>query len=162
MVAYQRAALLLLIAASGSLLPLFGQNNGGAPGDAAAEFILKAEDPGTCDFDVGFVAQGKFKVLQVGDRKTITVGPGQSATLTNLEDPSRSVTLNITGSFHVTELADGSLVFVVKGRNLLWGGTLPKLTLAIGDFTFTLNPDFSEKEPLEGKGQKIDVCAMID
>jgi hypothetical protein len=106
------------------------------------------------------VIRGKVKELALGDR-SIIIAPGQQATIKNLNDPTKQVTLNITGSFHVTEMPDGSLVFEVNGRNLLWGGTLPTLTLTLGSFTFTLDSEFNETKPLEGHGQRLDVCAMI-
>ena len=140
--------------------PLLCQNpNGGPPQDATGgDAIVLAT---ACSFPISIsVTEGKVKEIVLGDR-SIIIAPGQQATIKNLSDTTKHVTLNITGSFHITEMPDGSFVYEVTGRNLLWGGTLPTLTLALGSFTFTLDSDFKETKPLEGHGQRLNVCAVI-
>jgi len=140
--------------------PLAAQSpNGVPPSDATASFVFPA-GPGFCSFPVTFSVQGKFKLIELGDR-LITIAPAQKGTVTNNTDPSKRVTLNITGSFHITLLPNGNQVYDVTGRNLLFGGTLKTLTLAIGNFTFTLDANFNEISPLQGKGTLTDVCAAI-
>jgi hypothetical protein len=141
-------------------MPLAAQSpNGVPPSDATASFVFPA-GPGFCSFPVTFSVQGKFKMIELGDR-AIAVAPAQKGTVTNNTDPSKRVTLNITGSFHTTMLANGNQVYDVTGRNLLFGGTLKTLTLAIGNFTFTLDSNFNEIIPLQGNGTLADICAAI-
>jgi hypothetical protein len=113
-----------------------------------------------CRFATSLVIQGTIKEINAGG-KTILIGPRWYATVTNLTNPSRQVRLHIPGSFQLTAMPDGSVVYNVNGRNLLWGGTLPMLTLAIGTFTFTLDANNNEIKPLTGAGQIIDVCDLI-
>ena len=103
---------------------------------------------------------GKGKTIELrGDRSIIT-SPGLDATVTNLDNPSKRVTLNITGVFHQTTKGDGSLVAVVTGRNLLFDPDAG-FVLAIGRFSFVFDASGNLIQPLRGKGQLIDVCALI-
>src|SRR5690242_16375970 len=62
---------------------------------------------GECAFDVQATLTGKSKTLTLpGDRSIIT-SPGADITLTNVSDPSKSVTLNITGTFHQSTTQQG-------------------------------------------------------
>ena len=113
-----------------------------------------------CAFGVELVLIGKTKTIELrGDRSIIT-SPGLDATLTNLDNPSKRVTLNITGVFHETTKGDGSLVAVVTGRNLLFDPDAG-FVLAIGRFSFVFDASGNLIQPLRGKGQLIDVCALI-
>jgi hypothetical protein len=76
--------------------------NGVPPSDATTSFVLT----GVCSFPITESVQGKAKVIELGDR-LIIVAPAQKATVTNNTDPSKRVTLNITGSFHITLLPNG-------------------------------------------------------
>ena len=113
-----------------------------------------------CAFGVELVLIGKTKTIELrGDRSIIT-SPGLDGTLTNLDNPSKRVTLNITGVFHETTKGDGSLVAVVTGRNLLFDPDAG-FVLAIGRFSFVFDASGNLIQPLRGKGQLIDVCALI-
>jgi hypothetical protein len=90
----------------------------------------------------------------------IFTSPGLKATLTNLDDPSKQVTLNITGAFHQTTEPDGSIVTVSTGRSLL-GDPQTGFVLAIGNFSFVFDGEGNLIQPLEGQGQLIDACALI-
>ena len=88
----------------------------------------------------------------------IVTSPKLFATITNLSDPSKNVTLNITGAFHQST-QNGNAVTVVTGRNLL---TDPDagFVLAIGTFSFIFNgPNLVQ--PLLGQGQLISVCNLV-
>ena len=117
--------------------------------------------PGTaCPFEVELLLIGKTKTIEHrGDRSIIT-SPGLNATLTNLDNPSKQVTLNITGAFHETTKQDGSVVTVVTGRNLLLDPDAG-FVLAIGRFSFAFDASGNLIQPLNGKGQLIDACALI-
>jgi hypothetical protein len=108
---------------------------------------------------------GKFKLIELPDDGFILTSPGQTATVTNLDDPSKSVTFGITGSGHVTELEDGTQIWETTGRSLLSDpyvdGGEPGLVLAIGHFSWTFDSNGELIEPLHGEGQLIDVLDMI-
>jgi hypothetical protein len=155
----KHAVLPMLIAFNVMTEPLAAQNqNAGRPEDFTQDVILLAGQG--CQFETAISIQGTIKEIDTGER-IIFIGPRAVATVTNLEAPSNQVTLDIPGSFHLAEQPDGTVVYDVNGRNLLWGGTLPTVTLTIGTFTFALDAGGNEVQALEGNGQAIDVCAMI-
>jgi hypothetical protein len=93
------------------------------------------------------------------------VFPGLEATLTNLDDPSNSLTLNVTGSFHQTTLEDGSVLTELAGRNLVFDPEIddgePGLVLTIGHFSFIVDNQGNLVQPLEGQGQVVNVIDLL-
>jgi len=91
----------------------------------------------------------------------ILTSPNLNATVTNLADPTKQVSLNITGVFHVTKEPDGTMVTVVTGRNLL-ADPVAGVVLAIGNFSFAFDASGNLKQPLTKQGgHLINVCALI-
>jgi hypothetical protein len=128
------------------------------PQDVNETITLPAGE--VCAFGVELLLIGKAKTIELqGDRFIIT-SPGLDVTLTNLDNPSKRVTLNITGVFHQTTKEDGSLVTLVTGRNLLFDPDAG-FVLAIGRFSFVFDASGNLIQPLSGKGQLIDACALI-
>jgi hypothetical protein len=138
--------------------------NAGAPVDISGpvdpEFF-----PGTCEFPLQLELSGKAKVIHVPEFSalgSISTGPGLNVTITNAETPENQATFNITGSFHqTTDPENGQVTTLARGRNLLsdpFAGTV----LAIGNFSFAFDAEGNLVEPLEGEGQLIDVCALLE
>src|SRR5262249_46530390 len=95
-----------------------------------------------CRFPVLVEIDGKSKAITLPGDRIIATSPAVTATLTNLDNPVHHETLGITGSFHLTFLANGNADFVVTGRNLLAGfGPEAPFVISIGRFTFTIDPD---------------------
>jgi hypothetical protein len=129
----------------------------GPPGDVSNVITI---DPGiACTFGVELSLTGKSKTINLPGDRVVFTSPAFFATLTNLADPTKQVTLNTTGAFHQTTEQDGSVVTVVTGRNLLLDPEAG-FVLAIGNFSFVF--DGGNLIPLEGEGQLLDVCAMLD
>ena len=63
-----------------------------------------------CAFGVEISGAGKAKTIDLPGDRFIFTSPGLHATLTNLDDPTKQVTQNITGAFHQTTEQDGSVV----------------------------------------------------
>ena len=108
---------------------------------------------------------GKTKTIVLPDGSQLITSPGLRATLTNLEDPDNQVSFGITGPIRLTELENGVLLAVGRGRNLLLdpgGGTF----LTIGRVVFTLTPTavpgVFDITILESTGPVIDVCALLE
>ena len=80
--------------------------------------------------------------------------------MTNLFN-SHQVTLNVTGAFHQTTEANGDVVTVVTGRNLL-GDPEAGFVLAIGNFSFAFDANNNLIQPLAGKGTLTDICGLIE
>jgi len=115
---------------------------------------------GECAFDVEAAFTGKAKTIDLPGDAFIFTSPGVHVTLTNL-DNLKQVTLNITGVFHQTIKANGDVVTVVTGRNLL-GDPVAGFVLAIGNFSFVFDAGGTLIQPLKGKGKLTDVCGLID
>ena len=125
------------------------------------EFLLSESQ----DFPLEIVISGKSKTVELSDDRIISLSPGLKATLTNLDDPSNSLTLNITGSFHQTSLEDGSVLTEYDGRNLLADPFIddgePGFVLAIGHFSTIFDNEGNLVQPLEGQGQIVNVIDLL-
>jgi hypothetical protein len=117
------------------------------------------------DFPLEITLSGKSKTVELSDDRFIFLSPGQEATLTNLDDSSHSLTLNITGSFHQTTLEDGSVLTEYDGRNLLADPSIddgePGFVLAIGHFSTIFDNQGNLVQPLEGQGQIVNVIDLL-
>jgi hypothetical protein len=120
------------------------------------------------DFPIEFELSGKSKHLDFSDGRDIFLSPGQEVTLTNVDDPSHSVTLNITGSFHQTTLENGSVLTEYDGRNLLGdpmimsdNGHQPGLVLVTGHFSTIQDSTGQFVQFLEGQGRVVDVIDLL-
>ncbi len=114
-----------------------------------------------CTFGVHASGTGKGKTIDLPGGRFIITSPGLHVTLTNLDDPTKQVTLNITGAFHQTTEQDGSVVTVYTGRSVLFDPQAG-FVLAIGNFSQVFDANGNLIQPLEGHGQLVDVCAMIE
>ena len=136
--------------------------NGGAPGDASATYgpEILAQFPGHCDFPMQLEISGKTKTIEQGNGGVIITSPGAVATITNTANGEQA-TFNITGSLHKSTLANGNVKTVMMGRNFALdpvAGTF----ISIGRFTYINDPtDTTNLVPVSGKGQMIDVCALL-
>ena len=135
--------------------------NGGAPEHVSVDFDVPANSikPGACAFDIHVSGSGKAKTITLSDNRFIVTSPGLSLTVTNLFDPTKSVTLSVTGAFHLSK-QNGNDVTVVTGRNLL-GDPDAGFVLAIGTFSFVFDASGTLVQPLMGRGQLINVCDLI-
>jgi hypothetical protein len=116
---------------------------------------------GECAFNVQFSFSGKAGQINLPGNRIIFTSPKLSATLTNLSDTTKSVTLSITGSFHQSIDQNGNIITVVTGRNLLVD-PVAGFVLAIGTFSYIFDSSGNLIQPLMGTGQLIDVCKLIN
>jgi hypothetical protein len=118
---------------------------------------------GNCDFPILFELSGKAQTLVLPDGRFIFTSPGLTATLTNL-DPNgnqETETLSITGALHQTTLENGDVVTVATGRNIL-GDPEAGFVLAIGNFSYVFDAKGNLIQPLEGEGQLVDICTLLE
>ena len=162
------SVILALVVAAPTVL---AQGNGGAPEDASFTFDLPPQDDADltspasfgCDFPVRFDVTGKAKTIELPDGGFIMTAPGLYVTVTNL-DTLEALTFNITGStFASAPDENGFVDYVITGRNLALDPA--GLFLNEGRFTYTLDQSDPKNikivKPQEGKGQAIDVCALL-
>jgi hypothetical protein len=113
-----------------------------------------------CEFPVTVEQNGKAKPLELPGNRFVVAFPGLTVTLTN-EATGKEVTLVITGATHQTIDEDGNVVTVVTGLNLL-GDPKAGFVLAKGDFSFVFDKNGTTLiQPLQGKGQLIDICELL-
>ena len=143
------------------LAPADGQVGPPPPQDISQSFVIPAGGVfGECAFPVQFDLKGKASQINLPGGRTIVTAPKQNVTLTNVNDPTKTVTLNITGATHQSTASNGDIVTVVTGRNLL-GDPDAGFVLAIGSFSFTFDKNGNLVHPLSGTGQLIKVCPLI-
>ena len=141
---------------------LTAQNNGGPPGDQPVDITLQAgQSPNPCSFGISIKGDGKIKTLTLPGSRTIITSPGLHVTVTNLADRSTQMNLNITGVFHQTTEPNGSVVTMATGRNLLFD-PVQGFVLAIGHFSYIFDANGNLTQSLKGKGQLIDMCALLE
>jgi hypothetical protein len=158
-------ALSVILALTMAAPTVLAQGNGGAPEDVSGTITINPGDfPGTCDFPLQLELSGKAKTIDLPDEVFAlgSISPGLHVTITNLANPENQATFNITGSlFTKPPDSEGNVTTVARGRNLLIdpvAGTV----IAIGRFTFAFDAEGNLVQPLEGKGQLIDVCALLE
>jgi hypothetical protein len=143
------------------LPPADAQQKGTPPTDVSGSQDLPAGAVfGECAFPVRLEQSGKAKSITLPGGRSIVTSPGLHVRLTNLNAPAKSVTLNITGTFHESTDSNGDMVTVVTGRSLL-GDPDAGFVLAIGSFSFKFDAAGNLVQPLAGTGQLIKVCPLI-
>jgi len=123
--------------------------------------IYPGSEFGSCAFPINISTQGKAKTIVLPRGNLIFTSPGLDATVTNLIDPTKQVSVNITGSFHVSTTSGGGSLFVVTGRNLL-SDPFAGVVLAIGNFSFAFDVNGNLTQPLKMQGGTLtDLCALV-
>jgi hypothetical protein len=126
-------------------------------------FDVDPGDPlGSCAFPINISAEGKAKTIILRSGNLILTSPDLNATVTNLSKPAKQVNLNITGVWHQTTSADGSVTTMVTGRNLLTD-PVAGVVLALGNFSFAFDANGNLVQPLTQQGGLlIDICALLN
>jgi hypothetical protein len=139
---------------------LAAQSNPNQPTEYSPVFTVPAG--AGCSFAVEISAQGRSKTIMLpGDRMVINF-PGVRAAVKNLDDPAKQLqNINVTGVTHTTREPDGSTLYVVTGRNLNVD-PVAGIVLSIGRFSFVLDASGNLLQPLKGKGQLVDLCALLE
>jgi hypothetical protein len=111
--------------------------------------------PGQCSFDVQVSFSGKTALYILPGNRLLFTDPQTRVTFTNLSDPTKSVSLILTGTVHIDQ--NGNVR--ATGHNLFIG-LATGFVYTIGDFTLAFdsngNPTFT------GTGQIINICTLIN
>ena len=91
----------------------------------------------------------------------IVTGPATFGTFTNLSDPTKNVTLTMTGVFHVSFDQNGNTIVTATGRNVAEDPSFGLLAL-LGEFTFVFDPQGNIISGPTGNGQIINICQLIN
>jgi hypothetical protein len=157
------ASVVLVISCIFGLPPADAQKPGGTPPTLVPPNPQTTPENPTlfCTFSVEVLASGKVSQITLPGGGFIITAPGLDVTLTNVTDPSKSVTFNVTGVFHQSRDPNGNTVTVATGRNLL-ADPFAGFVLAIGSFSFTSAANGDIVVPLAGiGGQLIKICPLI-
>jgi hypothetical protein len=112
-----------------------------------------------CGFPVEVHVSGKAKLIVLSRDRATALSPALEATVTNLATGA-TITLSITGAFHETTQANGDVVVLGTGRNLLTD-PVAGFVLAVGRFSWTVDAQGNLVQPLSGIGQLTNVCALL-
>ena len=139
-------------------------DNGTAPKPVSADFIVTPGDPGgSCDFPIRLQVSGKGKEITQPDGSLIITSPGLDVTATNTVNGEQA-RFSITGTFfETTNPENGDVTTVITGRNLLFDPDAG-IVLLSGNFSFVFDAQgnlIQSFEDTDGKGQVIDVCALL-
>ena len=130
------------------------------PADAGFTFDIPAG--AGCDFPVNWTVTGKASLITLPGDRLIVTAPNQKAVVTNLDDPSKSVTLVVTSAFHVSTDENGDQIILATGRSLLADPIANYMILATGTFSWRFDPVNFSLLDFSGTGKTADVCGMIE
>ena len=155
------AALCLVLAALG--LPtaqLQAQGRGSPPTPVDVTFTFS----GVCSFDVLSHATGKEGVIFLPGGGVLLTVPTASTTLTNLSDPTKSVTLSAFGPAEIGPVQNGTITIRSSGRSLIGLPAPFGFRFLIGTFTFVIDANTGQllQPPTGALAQDIDLCALLE
>jgi hypothetical protein len=114
-----------------------------------------------CGFPVQSTVSGMEGVIFLPGGDLLVTAPTTFNTFTNLQDPSKSVTLNITGPAIVEPVQNGQITIHGLGRGVVFGPSFG-IHLLIGEWTFVIDANTGLLlEAPTGNGQMIDICELI-
>ena len=158
------SVILALVVAAPTVLAQSDNGVAPSPHPFSGTFTVNPGDfPGTCDFPMLFEVSGKEKRITLPDGTLIITSPGLDVTATNLQNGEQA-RFSITGTFFETTAENGDVTTVVTGRNLLFDPDAG-IVLLSGNFSFVFDAEGNLikafDDPPAGKGQLIDVCALL-
>ena len=133
---------------------------GGPPTPVETGQFVDEVSSGICGFTVLAEVTGKEKVLELPGGRTISIFPSEKVTFTN-GNTGKTVTLNLTGPVHANPLPDGGTEVVFLGNNIVLDPDAGFLVALRGRFSEVVDADGNTVQPLEGSGQRTDICALI-
>jgi hypothetical protein len=135
---------------------------GDAPEPADSPRTLDEFGSTICGFPAYVSSVGKLKALDLPGGRTLQIFPANKTTHEN-GVTGQSVTLTLTGTFHVNPLPDGNTEVVLVGRSTVYyddpPGTL-HFSLIVGRYTVVVGPSGLVRQ-LSGVGPEQNVCELI-
>jgi len=133
------------------------------PVDPTPEILAAGE---ACAFPISVVASGKAGSIDLPNNprfSAITPSPGLRITVTNLSDPSNTVTVNATGAFRFVDLPGGGTEIRAGGHNFLYGapGVGATALATTGPVTLVVSPDGELVGMDVTRARVRDLCAEL-
>jgi hypothetical protein len=163
------AACFMLAAFALPLLPELARATGGGPPQPvdSTPIFLSASETG-CAVDIYVVFSGKEGLISLPDGNVILTGVGESITITNANDPTKTVTYRgMSGVGHSPFFdQNGNLVIQITGRTMWYGspGAYPGILFLAGNWTVVINPNTLGQLVADptGTGTMFNVCSLIE
>jgi hypothetical protein len=134
-------------------------NAGGRPIDVTFEQELPAGE--FCTFAILLEGSEKEKTIELPGDRTLLIFPGAQYTLTNLSNGNQA-SFPFPGTIQVTTLENGDVKLVFRGPNLIGQPFEPRfLVRTVGTFSLVFDSQGNLAQPLQGRGQRIDLCALL-
>jgi hypothetical protein len=117
-----------------------------------------------CKFDLQVQYSGKGATVTLPGRGfvTIAISPGLTVKLTNLSNTKMTTILNITGTIKTSTDKYGNTILMMNGRNLVGDPGQPGLVLTVGNFNFVYDKYGVPVTLLNGTGQMISICSLLE
>lgn len=118
-----------------------------------------------CSFPIEVAFEGKGGAIDLPNNPTfsgVATSPDLRVTVTNLSEPTKTVTVNATGVFRFVTRPDGGLEIVAGGHNFLYG--VPELgaTALATTGPITVQVENGEIAAMDLSGARVrDICAEL-
>lgn len=133
-------------------------NQGGSPVSGSTTLQFPA---GTaCTFPIEYHVSEKFKSMPFKGGRVITLFPKSVTTVVNLAEPSKSVTIRGSGTWHDVVLPSGAILGSMSGHSYIIGDAFGVMLL-IGQFSVVIAPDGQINEPPVGNGRQVQICDLV-
>jgi hypothetical protein len=119
---------------------------------------------GVCSFDVSVYVTGKEGMIFLPGGSVLFHIPADSATLTNLSDPTKNVTLSGSGPTEIGPVQNGTITIRSSGRSLIGFSAPFGFHFLIGTYTFVIDANTGQllQPPTGAIAQDIDLCALLE
>lgn len=133
---------------------------GGPPTPVETGQVVDEGASAICGFPVLVEVTGKLKLLELPGGRTILIAPGFNETFTN-GNTGTTLTLNLTGPIQNNPVPGGGTELVFLGHNVVGDPDSGFLVLLVGRFSAVFGTDGTLVQPLDGNGQRSDLCALL-
>ena len=127
--------------------------------------MVKITPGEACSFPIEVAFEGKGGAIDLPNNPTfsgVATSPDLRVTVTNLSEPTKTVTVNATGVFRFVTRPDGGLEIVAGGHNFLYG--VPELgaTALATTGPITVQVVNGEIAGMDLSGARVrDICAEL-
>lgn len=133
------------------------------PVDPTPETFAAGE---ACQFPISASATGKLGFIELSSSpqySAISPSPGLRVTVTNLNEPAKSLRINATGAFRFVDRPDGSVEIRAAGHNFLYGEPDVGATAlaTTGPIVLVISPDGDLVDVDVSRARVRDLCAEL-
>src|SRR5437899_5500155 len=148
------AATCLILAGLGLPTAELARGGGSPPGPFTMTFTIPAS---VCGFEVQETITGKLGVISLPGGGFLVTSPATTAVITNLSDPTKSVTINgFTGPAIITFDQNGNTIVRGLGRGAFSDVVQGVFLFLTGEWNFVLDPNGNIIQGPTGNGQITD------